>query len=119
MKIFARIWIVSLIILLLSPLNSFAGRLMDSTYIDEDTANAVSSSKEIYGYTGIATTDACVIAFYDSATLGGATNSKIVSELAEATSGNSQTIWFPKPKVCANACTVIITNGAAIIYHSK
>lgn len=119
MKKFMKVWIILLIILFLSPLNSFAGRPMDSTYVASDTANAVSSSKEIYGYTMIATDATAEAALYDVATIAATSNTNIVSEATEALLGDSQTIWFPKPKVFPNGCTVILDTAVVIIYHSE
>lgn len=121
MKIFKIVFIVLLISLfcfISSGLSAQTIRYpMSRTFVTSDTDSAVAAGKEIYGYTIIATSNTAAVGLHDLAVIGTISTSTAIAEAFEATSGNSQTIWFPKPLITANGCSVKVTNAETIIYH--
>lgn len=89
-----------------------------TTYVNTDTSAAIAAGKEIYGYTILASGgNGATCALYDVATIAASSSSNVISEASEAVQWDSNTIWFPKPLVTANGCSVAVHNSEVIIYH--
>lgn len=92
---------------------------MDSTFLTEDTALAIPAGKEIYGYTLWATTAGGYFGLFDCKTLPETSTTTVISEDVEATDEASVTVWFPKPLVTTNGCSVIVNTANLTLYHQK
>lgn len=92
---------------------------MESSVITSDTNAAVAAHKEIYGYTWWATTAGGSFGLHDKATIAATASTDAIAEDAEATDEQTKTVWFPKPLITDNGCSVKINAGILTLYYQK